>query len=106
MEAVAGETVRALSASEVRDELRAAITGGELVPNQRLVEADLVEQFRASRGSVRPALAELNVEGLVEQMQNRGAWVRVLSEFEAVEILEARAAVEALCARKREKPAR
>ena len=100
MEAVAGETVRALSASEVRDELRAAITGGELVPNQRLVEADLVEQFRASRGSVRPALAELNVEGLVEQMQNRGARVRVLSEFEAVEILEARAAVEALRTRK------
>lgn len=100
MESAAGGTVHTLSASEVCDELRAAIIGGELVPNQRLVEADLVEQYRASRGSVRLALAELSVEGLVERLQNRGARVRAISDLEAIEIIEARAAVEALCARK------
>ncbi|WP_232836414.1 GntR family transcriptional regulator [Lentzea terrae] len=47
--------------------------GGDFVPNQRLVEADLCEQFGASRASVRAALVELANERLVERVQNRGA---------------------------------
>lgn len=80
--------------------IRDAIVGGEFVPNQRLVEADLSEQFAASRASVRSALLELTNEGLVERLQNRGARVRAVSLDEAVEISEVRMVLEGLCAAK------
>ncbi len=89
-----------LSAQELVDLLRQAIVKGELVPKQRLVEADLAAEYGASRGNIRVALSELSVEGLVERVQNRGARVRAVSVDEAVEITEVRAALEALCARK------
>jgi DNA-binding GntR family transcriptional regulator len=80
--------------------LKKAIDRGELVPNQRLVEADICAEFNASRATVRAALAELTLEGLVERIQNRGARVRAVSVEEAVEITEVRAALEAICAAK------
>src|SRR4051812_42459837 len=89
-----------MTAAELADLLRAAIVGGELVPNQRLVEADLAAEYGAGRGNIRAALAELTVEGLVERVQHRGARVRAVSVDEAVEITEVRAALEGLCARK------
>ncbi|WP_084356607.1 GntR family transcriptional regulator [Mycolicibacterium wolinskyi] len=84
----------------VAEEIRTLILRGELVPNQRLVEADLAEQFGASRTAVRTALGELAVQGLVEREQNRGARVRVISFDEAIEIAEVRRALESLCAGK------
>jgi DNA-binding GntR family transcriptional regulator len=80
--------------------IREAIVRGDFVPNQRLVEADLSEQFAASRASVRSALLELTNEGLVERVQNRGARVRAVSLDEAVEISEVRMVLEGLCAAK------
>lgn len=80
--------------------IREAIVRGDYVPNQRLVEADLSEQFAASRASVRSALLELTNEGLVERVQNRGARVRAVSLDEAVEISEVRMVLEGLCAAK------
>ncbi|WP_018762738.1 GntR family transcriptional regulator [Arthrobacter sp. 135MFCol5.1] len=100
METLEGITGRSLTVAELVDVLRSAIVGGDLVPNQRLVEADLASEYGASRGNIRAALAELTVEGLVERVQNRGARVRAVSVEEAVEITEVRAALEALCARK------
>jgi DNA-binding GntR family transcriptional regulator len=94
------ETGATLSASELAGFLREAILSGELVPKQRLVEADLADEYGASRGNIRAALSELSVEGLVERVQNRGARVRAVSIDEALEITEVRAALEALCARK------
>ncbi|MBP3037773.1 GntR family transcriptional regulator [Arthrobacter sp. zg-ZUI100] len=93
-------TATKTSAVQVAGAIRAAIMNGELVPAQRLVEADLCTQFGASRSAVRSALAELAVEGVVERVQNRGARVRSVSVEEAVEIIEVRGALEALCARK------
>jgi DNA-binding GntR family transcriptional regulator len=86
--------------SKVADTIREAITAGDFAPNQRLVEAELSEQFGASRASVRNALAQLATEGLVERIQNRGARVRAVSLDEAVEITEVRMALEGLCAAK------
>jgi DNA-binding GntR family transcriptional regulator len=81
-------------------DIRDAIVHGEFVPNQRLVEADLSEQFEASRATVRSALVELANEGLVERVQNRGARVRAVPLAEAIEITEVRMVVEGLCAAK------
>ncbi|REE05005.1 MULTISPECIES: GntR family transcriptional regulator [Citricoccus] len=96
--ATATRTSAAVNATDVADQIRAAIFAGELVPNQRLVEADLAEMYGASRGHVRTALSELTVEGLVERIQNRGARVRSVPVEEAIEIVEVRSALEALCA--------
>ncbi|HEV7652501.1 MAG TPA: GntR family transcriptional regulator [Actinophytocola sp.] len=84
----------------VVDDIRDAIVAGDFVPNQRLVEADLSEQFAAGRSAVRGALATLANEGLVERVQNRGARVRAVSPAEAVEISEVRMVLEGLCAAK------
>jgi DNA-binding GntR family transcriptional regulator len=69
------------------------------MPGQRLVETDLVRMFGVGRAAVRTALARLEQEGVVERAPNRGAWVRLLTEEETVEILEARAALECVVAR-------
>lgn len=78
--------------------IREAIIAGELVPGQRLVEAELTESFGASRGTVRAALFDLTNEGLLERIVNRGARVRVVSVEEALQITEVRMVVEGLCA--------
>ena len=88
------------AAGFVLDGIREAILSGEFVPNQRLVEADLSEQFVASRAAVRTALLQLAHEGLVERVQNRGARVRAVSLAEAIEICEVRMVLEGLCAAK------
>ena len=85
-------------AQPVRQALHEAILRGEYTPGERLVEAQLIERFRASRFNVRAALSELATEGLVEVQRNRGAHVRKVSPAEAVEITEVRMVVEGLVA--------
>jgi DNA-binding GntR family transcriptional regulator len=80
--------------------LRDAIVSGDLLPSERLVEEDLARRLGVGRGAVRMALVRLEHDGLVERERNRGARVRRVSDAEAVEILEVRAALESLAARK------
>jgi DNA-binding GntR family transcriptional regulator len=81
------------------EDLRKAIVNGELLPGERLLEEDLSARLGLGRAAVRMALVRLEHDGLVERERNRGARVRRVSESEAVEILEARAALEGLAAR-------
>lgn len=78
--------------------LRTAILGGEFAPHQRLIEAELCEQFGATRFMIRAAIQQLTGEGLIEVQRNRGARVRMVSIDEAVEITEVRRELEGLCA--------
>ena len=78
--------------------LHAAIVAGELSPGERLIEEELAEQLGQSRGAVRGAILRLGHEGLVVRERNRGARVRRFTPEEAVEVLEARAALESLAA--------
>jgi DNA-binding GntR family transcriptional regulator len=80
--------------------MRDAVLSGELAPGQRLVESELTGRFHSTRGAVREALVHLEGEGLVEREHNRGARVRRITLAEAIEITEARAALEGLCAAK------
>ncbi len=77
-------------------ELRLAVLEGRLLPGQRLVETELARMLGVGRAALRTALARLEQEGVVERSPNRGARVRLITEEEAVEILEARAALECL----------
>ncbi|MDT0433365.1 MULTISPECIES: GntR family transcriptional regulator [Streptomyces] len=81
-------------------ELRQAILRGEMAPAQRLVENELAEQFGVTRASIRAALIDLEAQGLVERIRNRGSRVRVVTVEEAVAITECRMALEGLCAAK------
>jgi DNA-binding GntR family transcriptional regulator len=78
--------------------LRAAIVGGELQPNERLVELELSERLGIGRTAIRTALVRLESEGLVARERHRGAKVRLVDEQEAVEIVQARAVLEGLAA--------
>lgn len=80
--------------------IRNAILQGQFSSGQRLIEAELTAQFQATRGAVREALVQLDGEGIVERERNRGARVRPISVEEAIEITEARAVLEGLCAAK------
>jgi DNA-binding GntR family transcriptional regulator len=78
--------------------LHREIVAGELSPGERLVEEELADRLGESRGSVRAAILRLGHEGLVVRERNRGARVRRVTLEEAIEILEARAALESLAA--------
>jgi DNA-binding GntR family transcriptional regulator len=81
------------------EDLRAAIVNGELLPGERLIEEELSARLGLGRAAVRMALVRLEHDGLVQRERHRGARVRRVSEAEAIEILEARAALEGLAAR-------
>jgi len=81
------------------ERLREKIFSGELQPNERLVETDLAERLQLSRAIVRTALVRLGQDGVVVLTPHRGARVRVVTDAEAAEILQARAMLEALVAR-------
>lgn len=86
--------------AEITAHLRDAITRGQLMPNERLIEADLARTFAVNRANIRMALAMLDQEGLVVREPNRGARVRSVSDAEAMEIAETRLAIEGMVARR------
>jgi DNA-binding GntR family transcriptional regulator len=90
---------RAKEKVDPTDALRKAIETGEFMPAQRLVEAELAAWLGTHRSKVKLALGRLEQEGLVVSEPNRGARVRVISEQEALEILQVRMALESLIAR-------
>jgi DNA-binding GntR family transcriptional regulator len=86
--------------SNITAHLREAITRGQLMPNERLIETDLARTYGVNRANIRMALAMLDQEGLVVREPNRGARVRSVSDSEAIEIAETRLAVEGMVARR------
>lgn len=71
---------------------------GKLVPGQRLVEADLMNELSVGRGPIREALRILAGDGIVELMPNRGARVRCYTALEIIEIMEVVASLQFLAA--------
>ena len=82
----------------VTDALRADILSGRFEPGDRLLELPLAEQYECGRAAIRSALIALGSEGLVSHEANRGASVRRISIEEAIQITEARVALESLIA--------
>ena len=79
--------------------LRRAITTGKLAPGTHLVETELSEQLKISRGTLREALRQLQQEGLVSAGSRGRLSVRSLEIKEIVDIFAVRAALESLAAR-------
>ncbi len=79
--------------------LQAEITSGRFEPGMRLVEKDLCQMMGVSRPSVREALRELEGDGLITSVPNRGPVVAALSRADALAIYQVRAMLEGLAAR-------
>ncbi len=90
-----GETV-----DRTADLLKRKILEGTLVPGQRLISRDLVEELGISRGPLREAFRRLAADGLVDLIPNRGAVVRRLSVDEIANIYQIREALEGFAARR------
>ena len=76
--------------------LRRAIEAGILEPGMRLVEKDLCEQLEVSRTSLREALRELQAEGVLTHVSNRGLTVATVTRREADNIYRIRKVLEPL----------
>jgi DNA-binding GntR family transcriptional regulator len=80
----------------VADRLRQAILLGQFQPNQRLLEQDIAESMKTSRGPIRDALKILENEGLVTRETHRGAFVAELNPEDMHEVNTLREVLETL----------
>jgi DNA-binding GntR family transcriptional regulator len=79
--------------------LRTEIIEGRLAPGQRLTERELTEMLGVSRTVLRESLRQLESEGLVSLIPNKGPVVRSLTIEEASELYRIRESLEGLAAR-------
>src|SRR6187401_2598611 len=86
-------------ATVVRHEVERRILAGDILPGAKLNEADVAQDLKVSRGPVREAFRALEQAGLVRTEKNRGVFVRSLTHFEADELYEVRAGLDALIGR-------
>jgi GntR family transcriptional regulator, trigonelline degradation regulator len=84
---------------QVLEELRQSIIAGRLNPGERLVERELISMMGVSRTVIREALRQLESEGLVAIVPNKGPIVRTLTLEEARDLYAIRAVLEGLAAR-------
>jgi GntR family transcriptional regulator, trigonelline degradation regulator len=83
---------------QVVGNLRNAIINGQLAPGARLVERQMCELLGVSRTLVREALRQLESEGWVRILPNRGPVVISMTPEEVRELYEVRSALEGLAA--------
>lgn len=77
----------------LEQEIERVILGGEFSPGDHVNEKELALRFGVSRGPVREALRSLESSGLVEQIPNRGVFVRTLTAQQAADVYDVRAAL-------------
>ncbi len=81
------------------DRLRQQVLSGALAPGARMVELELSAQLAVSRTPIRIALAELEKEGLLEQLPTRGFRVRQFTVDEIANAVDVRGVLEGMAAR-------
>lgn len=79
--------------------LREEILSGVYKENDELKEVAIGNELGVSRTPVREALRQLELEGLVKIIPNKGAYVIGMSHKDLKDIYEMRARLEGLCAR-------
>jgi DNA-binding GntR family transcriptional regulator len=94
-----GTIDRASTTEQVLQELREAIIDGRIAQGEALREIPLSRTFGTGRSAVREAIRQLVQEGLVEYELHRGAFVRVMSLADRLDVYVAREAIEVGVAR-------
>lgn len=84
--------------SRVFHTIRENILSGKYVTEEELKEKTIGEELGVSRTPVREALRQLELEGLVTIIPNKGAYVVGISQKDIRDIYEIRSRLEGLCA--------
>ena len=74
--------------------LQRDILTGKLKPGQKIVEQELCNEYGVSRTPIREALRQLEADGLVENILNRGAFVIGMSDQDYEDMFDMRKAYE------------
>lgn len=93
-----------LLGSQIFQFLREQIITGKLEEGARLNELSLQKTLGTSRSPIREAFRRLEMEGLVDIIPRRGAFVRSISVADLVEATAVRASLEALALRLAARP--
>jgi DNA-binding GntR family transcriptional regulator len=83
----------------VTTRLTDSIIQGRFKPGERLIERELCELLGVSRTSLREALRELERDGLIENIPNKGTIVARVTLAQAQSLYEVRAVLEGLAAK-------
>jgi DNA-binding GntR family transcriptional regulator len=86
--------------SEAAQQIRDGILNGRLKPGERLVEQKLARELGIGQPTVREALKEIEHQGFVCKVPNKGTYVTRLDRAEVAMILEVRLTVELLAIRR------
>lgn len=78
--------------------LREAIHSGQLPPGIRLIESELAEKMQIGRTPLREAIRQLQAEGLIKVVPNKGATVVTYSSNDIKEIYRICAVLEGMAA--------
>ena len=93
------EKEKKLTRGEIFAELSERITDREISQGAKLIEQDLSREFGVSRSMIRGVLTELEAQGLVKKLPNKGTVVSKIDSESLFEILEIREVLEGLSAR-------
>ena len=85
--------------AKVFHSIREDILNGKYQANEELKEKNIGEELGVSRTPVREALRQLELEGLVHIIPNKGAFVENVTLKDIKDIYEIRTLLEGLCAR-------
>ncbi|MZQ75619.1 MAG: FCD domain-containing protein [Peptoclostridium sp.] len=82
--------------SKIFNVLRDNILEGKYVHDEKLIEVKLAQELGVSRTPVREALKQLELEGLVENIPNKGVVVKGISKQDISDIYTIRLAIEGI----------
>jgi Transcriptional regulators len=85
--------------SKVFLQLQSDILNGKYAPGDSLVETKLSEELGVSRTPIREAIRQLELEGLVQSIPNKGTLVKGISAQDIEDIYTIRMRIEGLAAR-------
>lgn len=84
---------------KIYNTLRENILNNKYKPGESLIETKLADELHVSRTPIREAIRQLELEGLVESIPNRGVYVRGISKKDMKDIYSIRLALEVLAAK-------
>lgn len=88
----------------VANQLLGQVLNNELKPGDQVVESNYAEQFQISRSPVREAIYLLTMEGIIERVPRKGAFIKGYTIDEMKDLLDVRNSLEILAVERLTKP--
>ena len=93
MDTINDKSAQPISAN-LYSELQTAILSGEIPDGSKLTEQAVCKKYNVSRTPVREAFRQLEADGLIENIPNRGAYVTALSRRDISDLFDLRSLFE------------